>query len=761
MLMEHASAIPFEDLPRWMRQAQRGWDWGLLLALALGLLAAWPFLLQSGLPRTGANENYAFLAADYAAALQEGRLYPRWSAYAQQGYGAPIPHYYPPGPPYVAALIEVLFTNNAVTAVRMLYVAASCLAGVSVYSLVMRHAGARTGLTAAALLAFSPYFGHTAPYILGDLPAVAGIALLAALLWRVDRLLVRSAGYDVASVALAMWALLLTHPPLAGVGVVLATALALREQASQRHQAPWGLLGLSLVLGLAMAAFYWLPALAERNAVTWRASLHSVSARATLQDLFQLLPPVDLAELAPAPHLSLGWLTAVFAVSGTALGFTARCAASLFSLFLVVGCAFIALGTLAFPTQTWLIGGAALCTAIAGGGTALCADLLPPRVKRLFMPALLTALFAASASVWLAPRWPEFDYDLTPAAQLLYEQQNGRSAVLPLGAPLPSTLASNVPSHMPADVLNRVARASGLQASVIQNGTHTVRLQVSADTPQLVDLLIAHFPGWQAWSGAVPLALSADPATNLMQLQVPRMNGEVVLTLGPTLPRQHGWLLSFSALAALVGLVWLRAGRPLADYNDASALLPLEEARLLAVNTVSFALIVLLFAVPFSPLTLYARPGYKLDGATVLRVRTDAGLEAIAFRLSRPAYRPGEHIKLTLYWRALRFLAENYQVQVSLYDVTRGVLRYQTTRPAPGDFPTRRWQPYQYVADTYVIPLDLELPPDDYQIAVEVFACKPLCDPSSRLFFFSSTGQPLGQALNLPVFVRIAGTRGL
>ncbi len=752
--MEHASAIPFEDLPRWMRQAQRGWDWGLLLALALSLLAAWPFLIQPGLPRTGASENYAFLAADYAAALQEGRLYPRWSAYAQQGYGAPIPHYYPPGPPYAAALIEVLFTNSAVTAVRILYAVAFCLAGTGTYGLVSRHIGARSGLVAAALLVFSPYFGHTAPYILGDLPTVIGTALLAALLWRVDRLLARAAAHDLALVALGTWALLLTHPPLAAVGLSLAAALALHEQAAQRSRVPWVLLGSSMALGLAMAAFYWLPALAERDIVTWQTSAQTASPRASLKELFQPLPPVDLAELAPAPRFSLGRLAVTAAIVGTASGFLARRAASFLALFFAAGCVLAALGTLAFPAQTWLIGGTALCAAAAGGGTALLAGLLPLRAQRLFAPALLTALFAASAPVWLVARWPASDHDLTPTAQILYEQQNASSAVLPQGAPLPSTLSRALTSRTSADVLNRVVRASGLQASVIQNGTHTVRLQVSTDAPQRLDLLMAYFPGWQAWSGATPLPLSADPATNLMQLQVPAMNGEVVLTLGPTPPRQYGWLISLSALTILAGLVWFRARRAQADYKE-SILLPVEEARLLAVSTAAFALILLAFAAPFSPLTLHARPGYKLDGASALRDRTDAGLEAIAFRLDQPTYRPGDHIELTLYWRALRFLTENYQARVSLQDVTRGTLRYQTTRHSPGGFPTRRWQPYQYVADTYIIPLDPDLPPDDYQIIVEVFACKPVCDLTNRLSFFDSAGNPRGQALTLPVFVRV------
>ena len=59
-----------QDLPFWMRQATRGWDWGLMLAAAFALLAAWPFVLQTGLPRTNTNENHVFMAQDFGDALR-------------------------------------------------------------------------------------------------------------------------------------------------------------------------------------------------------------------------------------------------------------------------------------------------------------------------------------------------------------------------------------------------------------------------------------------------------------------------------------------------------------------------------------------------------------------------------------------------------------------------------------------------------------------------------------------------------------------
>src|SRR5947208_13602575 len=82
--------IAREDLPIWMQNSLRGTDWGVLIVLVFSLLAAWPFLLQPGLPRTNASEHYVYRAADTAQAFAEGLLYPRWSPNALTGHGAPI-----------------------------------------------------------------------------------------------------------------------------------------------------------------------------------------------------------------------------------------------------------------------------------------------------------------------------------------------------------------------------------------------------------------------------------------------------------------------------------------------------------------------------------------------------------------------------------------------------------------------------------------------------------------------------------------------
>jgi hypothetical protein len=83
-----------------MRRARRGLDWGILLVFVMALTVSCPFIFNADLPYTNANENYVFRTADYAKAIQQGWLYPRWSPNVLGGYGAPIPNFYPPLPAY-------------------------------------------------------------------------------------------------------------------------------------------------------------------------------------------------------------------------------------------------------------------------------------------------------------------------------------------------------------------------------------------------------------------------------------------------------------------------------------------------------------------------------------------------------------------------------------------------------------------------------------------------------------------------------------
>ncbi len=755
--------IPTEQLPYWMRQARRGWDWGLLLALLFGLAAAWPFILQPGLPRTNASENHVFMAADYSQSLSEGRLYPRWSAHVFGGYGAPIPHYYPPGAPYAAAVIELFFTNNVVDAVRILYMLSFCLAAITIYLLVQRRISAAAGLFATVLYVLSPYMAHVAPHTEGNLPVMLALALTPALLWAVDRLLTVDQPQDWLLIALLTAGLLLTHVYAALTALALACVLIGYHTRLAGRSVPLLLPLTAITAGVVLAAFYWLPALLEHDLVRWQARALRRDTPLSLTNLFAPFQPVDLNALVTKPQFTIGIPHLVLALLAAGGMIVSRRNALFPLLFLLAALALIMIGAFALPQETWLLGFVMLCLAIASSALTNLRQTLPLPLQRIAFALLLVVVMMALHTVWLAPYWPDTFGRAEPVDQVLYEQQGSGIAVLPAHLPVPTTLPANLPANRflisayQSDNVSKFAPIStgaGLQISLLEHTNHSDRFQARIDVPTRLSILTAYFPGWQAVAANQPVAVERNPLTGLIDLNVPAMNGELRVSFGSTIARDAAWMLSALAALCCGVITWRRFRRPRRELDDTD-LLTSEEARLSSLSLGCFVAAILIFALPSSPLNLHARPGYGLDNATAIRSRTASGLEAIAFRLNKQVFNPGDAVHLSLYWTTVLPLPANYQVQLYLRQVGQQVRWYRTPLYTPGDYPTSRWRRYAYVEDRYTIQLSDSVVPGNYEIVVEVFQCAEECTDANRLAFFDTGGGLQGAELVLPTLITI------
>lgn len=769
--------LPVEELPLWMRQARRGVDWGILLAFVLSLYAALPFLVQPSLPRTNASERYAFLVHDYADALSEGRLYPRWSAHALQGYGAPIPHYFPPGAPYSAALIEVLFTNDTLTAVRMAYLLGFLLAGMMTYAFVMRTVSASAGITACALYLFSPYVGHVAPYILGDLAEVIALGLLPALLWGVHRLITVYARFDFTVVALLFAGMILVSPTHALIGAVISAGLLVSTRRRHNSLRLWSL---ALGSGACLAIFFWLPALAEHDAVNWiAAEMPSRIPPLSLAGLLRPMERIDLNELLPPPQFTLGLPLLCSVILSLSLGLVRalpgrgrpllrlRGAARTGAFFLGTGSILLVLSVRFFPNEQWLLGIITFTLAV-GAASILMPGLSAPTLRygsqSLLVPLALLLIFSGALPVWMSPQWPGAFGSLNNQEQLIYEQSGFGIAVLPPGFPAPVTLELPVETDRALALGYQSGNISrlrldqsqpGRRASVIESRTHSDRFQIRTVTPTLFQISRAYFPGWQARFEALLLPLFSHPQTGLVQIQVPtNVEGDLTVSLGTTPIRRLSWVLSWVILMLII-LETLRRLRKITDpvYEDLT-LLSIGEARLTALIIASLGGVLFGFGLPSSPYSLHARPGYALDNTVAVQSRTEAGLELISAETSTTHITPGGTLEVMLAWRTSRPLRENYQVQLQLFDRDQNA-RWLITATAPiGGYPTRRWQPYRFVRDRHVLHLP-NIAPGAYVLGVEVIACSPVsvCHPEDYLSFFGADGQAIGRTLILPILL--------
>lgn len=499
--------IPVENLPLWMRQAQRRVDWGLLLVLLFAIAASWSFLLQPSLPEANANRNYAFLTADFAEALREGVLYPRWSPHVLAGLGAPIPNFYPPGAPYTAALVEVLLTNDTWTALRLVYALSIWGAGIAMYCFVTRWLGSRAGVLASILYIFSPYLAVITPLMMGDLPGAISLALLPTLLWAASRLIILNHPVDFALVALTVGAMTITEPRSAFVGLSLTLVLTLwamfdRGTAAVRR-GRWKLLATMLLaacIGVATAACYWLPALMEDYAVDWMRDLSEAHLPAlTFDGLIAPLRQLDPAEVVLRPQYTLGRAIVIYMLIGSAGAvMLARrwgrdWGQTLPLLFLILSLLLALLMITRWTEQRWLLGTLTLCCAVVGGTTLACIERLiyrldriisrrlkpiqptgqtarpvsyasrpisyPSRpisrsrrsrmtrlmrlLQRLTFPTVCAFALIGALPMWLLPIFAESSTAVTPLAQVQYTLDGFGVPVLPSGLALPTTIGRN------------------------------------------------------------------------------------------------------------------------------------------------------------------------------------------------------------------------------------------------------------------------------------------------------------------------------
>jgi hypothetical protein len=94
--------------------------------------------------------------------------------------------------------------------------------------------------------------------------------------------------------------------------------------------------------------------------------------------------------------------------------------------------------------------------------------------------------------------------------------------------------------------------------------------------------------------------------------------------------------------------------------------------------------------------------------------------------------RTGDAIKLTLIWKSLQTIAEDYTVFTHVLDRSGQQIGGKDNQPVNGTYPTSHWMPGEYVTDEYFIPVQ---PPDGYAIEVGMY------DPE--------TGARLGETIQL------------
>src|SRR5438445_1095658 len=254
--------FPAEEPIKRKAVAGRGWLLALVVSLTTSLLVIAPFFWLG----SASGHDFGFHAAswlDVAGQWREGILFPRWSDWANHGFGEPRFNFYLPLSWMLGAALSFVVPWNAVPGVFIVIV--QTMAGICAFALARRFLPANAALFGAACYAANPY-ALVIVYMRSDFAeqlacAVMPLVVLTALqLCGVVENRRRSLPRAMALFAVVFAAVWLSNAPagvLASYSVALIFGWAVFEKKSLRPL--WRGAG-GLALGIGLAGFYLLPA---------------------------------------------------------------------------------------------------------------------------------------------------------------------------------------------------------------------------------------------------------------------------------------------------------------------------------------------------------------------------------------------------------------------------------------------------------------------------------------------------------------------
>ncbi len=709
-------------------------------------------LLPGGIPNTADSPIHLMRAAEMIQAWQEGVFIPRWAADLGNGYGLPLFVYAPPLPYYLMALFHTLGLplELAFKGTLLLAVAIACFGAYQMNRVLL---GQWAGAVGAAAYLYAPILLREL-FIQGNIAQLLAWVFVPWACYGIIQLFRRVRLRDGLIVALAVMGTMLSHnaAALLMAGTVAGISLIL-WLLTRRWRVLLATMASSL-LGLALSAWFWLPALLEGQYVQLgRIVASDFRPRfIALAELIALSPRLDTGAINSFFPLTLGaiqvWLAFVGMVLLGSLGLVwlskrqsvdpLFLGSALFFSLLSLFCAFMAtawsepiwrvlpfLNLFEWPFR-WhgftVVGLSWLCAFAVFAVTGYLRRW-PTQIGANGLGALALLLLIGSALVNLYPKLlPLGTFKSAPADVVRFETRSNAIGTTSLGefnpiwvnnplADLPTPdhyrrhrPANRLPSHLP----------SGGHGTVELASTHTHQFRLDLPSPITLTLDLLYFPGWQATVDGAPVSIAPHPGSGLLDVALPAGVHTLRVDFGETPLR--GWA-DLISLVAWLGLglfiiIWMiRKGlqRRAKEPPSRQGLWVVTEVNpgWQAVATIPGCIGLLLGLYLLLPdwFQTHSQANQALPATTHFQVDFGDKLRLLGADPAPVVVRPGASVTIVTYWRALQRLPANYGIFLHL-DAPNGETIATIDQSHPSDIPTSSWSPNLYVR----VPLRLIVP---------------------------------------------------
>ncbi len=799
-----------------------------LIAAALFILifpAVQP-LLQGQLPLTadGTLHLYRLTALDHALQgnhFQPASLWIRYVPGLAYGYGAPLFNYYSPLSLYPSLVLHQIGMTylNAWLAGMVLY---TFIAALGAYLFAAAWGGAIAGMVAAAAYIYAPYTlfdmlwrGTTAEY--------ASLAILPLVFWALTRLIQTRQVRFWLLTAILYAVFIPLHNVITLHGSVLLGMYGLMvwliyrpPQVQQAHNLMlrWGS---GLVVGLLMAAFFWMPAITETRYV----KLDAITATLPVIDVVGNLTPLsrvlalpvtaDPTQLQPPLSISLGWVAIGLGAAGIviALAWPKRSALlraeprlrwlMAFGLLAIVVLVLMntplsagiwrLLPLIRYSQFPWrLLGLASLMLALlAGVGAVLVAE----RVRHAGMQLLALAVMIIALVLYGFPYlYPVYLTDVNPRTisdVQDFERESGFITTSSFGEYLPvwneqmPDETALISRFEQADIIPRLRTPAEVEILSQRWGSTSGRLQMVVPAPTRIILEWFFVPGWEVKLDGEPIDFYPSLREGLIEVPLPEGEHVLEIALHSTDIQRAAWLLSVVGLIGLIaGGVRLRAAAPASEQipylDELAAVRPLmprngksgEFTRPLRYPHYAYVLTTLAAGVLIIALKLTVidsgqtfikrerfRDGEQAGVPMAVQANFDRQLYLIGSSALPESVASGDTLPMTLYWRLTdEAVMIDYSSVITLRD-SSGEIYTQQTDWQPGGLSTRHWMPGYYIAQQTGLRIPPGTPPAHYTLETGLY------DPVSAtsLEVINAEGNPIAQQVTLgTVNVTLSGS---
>lgn len=803
----------------------------VLVLLVVLLLLAWQPLLRGQIPWRGDGLLHFYRLAQLERAVHSGVLYPRWSPDLGYGYGFPLFNYYAPFS-YLVVLPLRLIGLPLTTSLQVSYALALLVLGVGVFlwARALWHDWS-AAITAVLAAVYTPYILYNT-YHRAALAELWGLAWLAMTLWAVhkaasQRTVAQSSPFSTASslaafktslqplltAAICYALLLLSHNITALIGTPLILGYALFLLWVKPSPAPYSsavrplLLFGSILLGLGLAAFFWLPAFFEKDAVqienlTGSSNFAYTNHFLSPAELFAWPQTADPSQVNPSIPRSLSWPVIILALCAwlpcTSLQMAAESTESqnsrrsckqyrlIFTLVALI-CVLMmlpmsqpiwdAVPLLAFVQFPWrFLGPATMSLALlAALGVLQLVRILSIHFS-LFSSFLIvsfsffTLLYALP---WLFPSSsPPLPTQITPVDTIRFEAETGWLGTTAAADYLPRTVSelptayALLPQYESIPVDGYITRLdmSLLPDTFIvtdyQEQFTTTTFSYRSQEPATAVFAWYAFPGWQATLDGMPLETGVQEPHGFLTAVLPAGNHTFRLAFGSTPLRTGANLLSLLSLFFLLALTGY-AVVSTAKEHPASVTQRLEQRQIIYFIVLSLP-VLLLFILKTGYLdranTFFRRAAF--DGQQVAGVgmptHINFGDELMLLGADLPVepVPADQPVSITLFWQALPPVDAEYSVSVQVVAVN-GRRYGQGDSFHPAGLPVPRWQAHEYGRDLHTIDILPGTPPGMYQLVAFVYNIAT----GQRLDVLNEAGVPLSNQYTLGALIIGTPTR--